>query len=259
MAAAPLPSRAVHVQWIGTTVGRGVVAARDFDTGEVVFEELPLAAALLDASRCDYTFAPAATLRSSKSTVRFSSQHALRAAWAEYFKTESKALSTADPEPAPMLRLAMRLCWRGELRVLGELETHWDKWSEHRLEGFARDGAAVSAAVARGGRDAADAAAAATPDRCARLLAALSVNTIAITDEVSQREVGLAFYQRAARLNHDGDPNAVATFRGRTLVLRALRPIAAGEEIRITYLDLAISAVEQRRVLLEQYHFDAFR
>ena len=65
-----------------------------------------------------------------------------------YFKTESKALSTADPEPAPMLRLAMRLCWRGELRVLGELETHWDKWSEHRLEGFARDGAAVSAAVA---------------------------------------------------------------------------------------------------------------
>ena len=42
------------------------------------------------------------------------------------------------------------------------------------------------------------------------------------------------------------------TFRGRTLVLRALRPIGSGEEIRVTYLDLALSAPEQRRRLQEQ-------
>merc|ERR1719506_279927 len=78
-----------------------------------------------------------------------------------------------------------------------------------------------------------------------------------VTD-AEQREVGIALYRQAARLNHGAAPNAVQTFRGRTLVLRAARPVACGDEIRITYVDLALSAVEQRRRLQEQYHFDAF-
>merc|ERR1719498_2270505 len=90
---AHIPTRGVDVQWIDVSVGRGVVAARAFEAGEVVFEEDPLAAAVLDASRCDYTFSPAASVRSSKTTLRFSSQETLRAAWKEYFKKESKALA----------------------------------------------------------------------------------------------------------------------------------------------------------------------
>merc|ERR1719506_2245879 len=78
-----------------------------------------------------------------------------------------------------------------------------------------------------------------------------------VTD-AEQREVGIALYRQAARLNHGAAPNAVQTFRGRTLVLRAARPVACGEELRITYLDPALSVVEQRRRLQEQYHFDAF-
>merc|ERR1719238_1273161 len=92
----PIPSRGVDVQWIDVSVGRGVVAARSFEAGEVVFEEEPLAAAVLDASRCDYTFAPAASVRSSKTTLRFTSQDALRSAWKEYFKKESKSLSSIN-------------------------------------------------------------------------------------------------------------------------------------------------------------------
>merc|ERR1719163_743699 len=124
MEKAASPRRDIEVQWISTGVGRGVVAARAFEVGELLFEEEPLAAALLDDSRCDYTFAPAASIRSSKSALRFSSQRALRAAWAEYFKTESRALAEVELEPTPALRIAMRLCWRGEISVLGELETH---------------------------------------------------------------------------------------------------------------------------------------
>ena len=40
--------------------------------------------------------------------------------------------------------------------------------------------------------------------------------------------------------------------------LLAATKVACGEELRITYLDLALSVVEQRRRLQEQYHFDAF-
>jgi hypothetical protein len=176
----------------------------------------------------------------------------LHAAWKEYFKKESKALPSTEQELTPAVKTAMRICWRGEVSIVGELETHWDRWSDKARDEFISLGKIVSEAAGRGG------AYGATPEACARLLAALAVNAIPITDEVTQRPVATALYRRASRLNHDDDPNAVPTFRGRTLVLRALRPISAGEEIRITYLDLALSAVEQRRILREQYHFDPF-
>jgi hypothetical protein len=240
------------VEWIGATVGRGVVANRAFDAGDVLFEEKPLAAAVIDPTRCDFTFAPAASVRSSMTTLRFSSKDALHAAWKEYFKKESKALSSVQQNLTPAVKTAMRICWRGELDIVGELETHWDSWSDQKRDEFVTLGKIVSEAAGKGG------AQRATPETCARLLAALAVNSINIPDEVTQRPIATALYRRAARLNHDEDPNAVPTFRGRTLVLRALKPITAGEEIRITYLDQALSAVEQRRILFEQYHFDPF-
>jgi hypothetical protein len=240
------------VEWIGATVGRGVVANRAFDAGDVLFEEKPLAAAVIDPTRCDFTFAPAASVRSSMTTLRFSSKDALHAAWKEYFKKESKALSSVQQNLTPAVKTAMRICWRGELDIVGELETHWDSWTEQKRDEFVTLGKIVSEAAGKGG------AQRATPETCARLLAALAVNSINIPDEVTQRPIATALYRRAARLNHDEDPNAVPTFRGRTLVLRALKPITAGEEIRITYLDQALSAVEQRRILFEQYHFDPF-
>merc|ERR1719159_960540 len=239
-----------NVEWIGASVGRGVVADRAFEAGEVVFAEEPIAAAVLDASRCDYTFGPSASVRSSMTTLRFSSKDALHAAWKEYFKKESKALGKEEQSLTPAVKLAMRICWKGDVTILGELETHWDRWTDKQRDEFVSQGKIVSEAAGRGG------ALGATPEACARLLAALAVNALPITDEVTQKPVVTALYRRAARLNHDEDPNAVTTFRGRTLVLRALRPICAGEEIRITYLDLALSAVEQRRILREQYHFD---
>merc|ERR1719159_450747 len=241
-----------NVEWVGATVGRGVVANRAFDAGDVLFEEKPLAAAVIEPTRCDYTFAPAASVRSSMTTLRFSSKDALHAAWKEYFKKESKALGKEEQSLTPAVKLAMRICWRGEVSIVGELETHWDRWTDKQRDEFVSQGKIVSEAAGRGG------ALGATPEACARLLAALAVNALPITDEVTQKPVATALYRRAARLNHDEDPNAVPTFRGRTLVLRALRPICAGEEIRITYLDLALSAVEQRRILLEQYHFDPY-
>jgi hypothetical protein len=184
--------------------------------------------------------------------LRFSSKDALHAAWKEYFKKESKVLAAIKQEITPEMKTAMRICWRGELSIVGELETHWDSWSDKQREEFVSQGKVVSDAAGRGSVKEA------TPEKCAQLLAALKVNSTPVTDEVTQRPVATALYRRAARLNHDKDPNAVPTFRGRTLVLRALRPIPDGDEIRITYVDPAVSAVEQRRRILEQYHFDPF-
>merc|ERR1719159_1298938 len=140
-----------NVEWVGATVGRGVVANRAFDAGDVLFEEKPLAAAVIDPTRCDYTFAPAATVRSSMTTLRFSSKDALHAAWKEYFKKESKALSSVQEDLSPAVKTAMRICWRGEVDIVGELETHWDSWSEQKRNEFIAHGKIVSEAAGRGG------------------------------------------------------------------------------------------------------------
>ena len=101
-------------------------------------------------------------------------------------------------------------------------QRHWGAWPEPRRTEFAALGALVSDVAGRGGAEGA------TPEACARLLAALAVNAMTVTD-AEQREVGIALYRQAARLNHGAAPNAVQTFRGRTLVLRAARPVLRSE------------------------------
>ena len=79
--------------------------------------------------------------------LRFSSKSALHSAWKQYFKKESKALTAKwsnllllQQEITPAMKAAMRICWRGEIGIVGELETHWDSWSDARREEFVSRG-----------------------------------------------------------------------------------------------------------------------
>eukprot|EP00933_Yihiella_yeosuensis_P054731 TRINITY_DN53261_c0_g1_i1.p1 TRINITY_DN53261_c0_g1~~TRINITY_DN53261_c0_g1_i1.p1 ORF type:complete len:382 (-),score=77.18 TRINITY_DN53261_c0_g1_i1:85-1158(-) len=78
---------------------------------------------------------------------------------------------------------------------------------------------------------------------------------MAVTDEES-RDIGLGLYLLGAAFNHDEEPNCVHCFVGRRLVIRTIRPVAEGEELKITYSEIAeISCVRRSRLQL-QYHFD---
>lgn len=59
----------------------------------------------------------------------------------------------------------------------------------------------------------------------------------------------------AAAANHSCDPNAITVFDGPRLSFRALRPIAKGEEIFISYIDATEPCRRRQRDLSERFYF----
>ena len=89
----------------------------------------------------------------------------------------------------------------------------------------------------------------------ALLLARIACNAHTVCDE-ELRPIGIGVYPRAATTNHSCAPNCAQTFAGKRLVLRALRDVAAGEEITISYVDVCATRRTRRAQLARQYHFD---
>lgn len=87
------------------------------------------------------------------------------------------------------------------------------------------------------------------------ILSTLGANAIGITEPVELTDIGIALFDRVSLLNHSCDPNAVVLFDGTAAIVRALRPLAAGEEITISYIDRATDRHERQRSLLSQYFF----
>ena len=101
----------------------------------------------------------------------------------------------------------------------------------------------------------------AMPDRRApsselahRLLGMLSSNAHTICDGELQ-PIGLGLFPLAALTNHDCDPSACQSFERGTLVMRALRPLAAGDAVTIAYVDLAQPAALRQSELMAGYCF----
>ena len=70
---------------------------------------------------------------------------------------------------------------------------------------------------------------------------------------------GSAIFLELAMINHSCAPNAAVEFLGADAeaTLLALRPIAAGEEILVTYVPIdAEDALAERRSMLHEYAFD---
>ncbi len=51
-------------------------------------------------------------------------------------------------------------------------------------------------------------------------------------------------------------PIAFAYFAGRRVIIRAIKPIKAGDEINITYIEVGDSTEKRRRELKEHFFFD---
>ena len=63
-------------------------------------------------------------------------------------------------------------------------------------------------------------------------------------------------YPSAARFNHSCEPNARLSFSGGCLSIHAVRELAEGEEVLITYVDSRAGGEARRRELLGTYGFD---
>jgi hypothetical protein len=92
----------------------------------------------------------------------------------------------------------------------------------------------------------------------AELLLRLRHNAHPIVLAATRRHVGLGVFPAACYMNHSCAPNVVHHFvdAGRTVVFRALRDIAAGEEVVYRYVETHQPRAERRRLLREAFFFD---
>jgi hypothetical protein len=132
------------------------------------------------------------------------------------------------------------------------LQDHWDLLPPSRRRAFAEMAGLALAFMRSAGPNS---AAKGSPD-VARLLARIAANAHTLCDE-ELRPYGVGLFPLGALANHSPNPSAVQMFGpDRRMVFRALRELAPGEEVTISYVELAASAHEQREALLSQYRFD---
>ena len=85
-------------------------------------------------------------------------------------------------------------------------------------------------------------------------LCRLGCNSHTITDS-DLRAVGIGLYPLAALVNHSCRPSAVQAFSGRRIRIRAASDLKPGDEVTISYLDLADPLRMRRHELQDRYHF----
>lgn len=89
---------------------------------------------------------------------------------------------------------------------------------------------------------------------CARIIDKLLCNIFTIVG-AEMDPLGLGLYLSASKFNHSCCPNAVQTFSGSHLQIRACSLIHTGEEVSISYIDNGQPTIFRRSELLSSYHF----
>ncbi|XP_041973756.1 histone-lysine N-methyltransferase SMYD3 isoform X2 [Aricia agestis] len=82
------------------------------------------------------------------------------------------------------------------------------------------------------------------------------INSFTILD-MDMNSIGTGIYLAASVIDHSCEPNAVATFDGKTISIRAIKdmPTLDWRQIRITYIDLMKTAYERQVELQDNYYF----
>ena len=245
--------------------------------GDEILREDAFALALYShvlAKRCDFTLATAndapsgRLMRCSKTKiVRYAGTQAQKNSWKQYMRLESDVLVNVAPKlPTPTVRLACRLIWRRALegetdasRLIDSLEDHWDALPDARKVELAHMGAFARFVLSsRTSLPRDPDMAEADEKRMTKLLAILSCNVHTIQSATTNECLGIGLFPVASLANHACEPNCVQSFRGRRIVFRALRPIAPGDELCITYIDLLSYFWDRRNALLTHYCFDVW-
>lgn len=83
----------------------------------------------------------------------------------------------------------------------------------------------------------------------------LSTNGFRVESNIGNGPIGLCLDPLLARANHRCHPNAAITFDGKRATLRALSPIARGEQIFISYIDETQRREVRREALAKTWFF----
>jgi hypothetical protein len=87
-----------------------------------------------------------------------------------------------------------------------------------------------------------------------RLYAIVQINAILAYSPLSSRVYGAGLFNGSVFFNHSCIPNAIASVRPGKLVIQALQPIEAGEEVTISYKELPVDVLTTN--LVRTLHYD---
>ncbi|KDO31893.1 hypothetical protein SPRG_03109 [Saprolegnia parasitica CBS 223.65] len=259
---------AVRLEIEDRGAGRWIAATKDVAPGTLLLTSTPFATVLspsLWTERCQACFEPGSLARCAAASFMLGSKQCQLSDWRLQHKLECPRLErlvvTANAYSvvadallvARTLRLVSAFPAQNEARSLDDRSTHpWNLvWSE-------ADRAAVhSTAAIVDHTGLLPSSMSYTLSDIEEMLCRFHTNNFTITDEILL-DIGSGCYPWAAMVNHSCDANCTVTFapKSHELQMRALRPIAAGEEITHAYMDVAIPATKRRRQLQAQYHFD---
>ncbi|KAJ0180950.1 hypothetical protein K1T71_003035 [Dendrolimus kikuchii] len=87
-------------------------------------------------------------------------------------------------------------------------------------------------------------------------ISVMAINSFMILD-IDMNSIGTGIYLASSIVDHSCNPNAVVTFDGKTISIRAIRDMTCLDwnQIRISYIDLMKTPYERQTELLNNYYF----
>eukprot|EP00730_Choanoeca_flexa_P000572 TRINITY_DN10253_c0_g2_i4.p1 TRINITY_DN10253_c0_g2~~TRINITY_DN10253_c0_g2_i4.p1 ORF type:complete len:423 (+),score=48.64 TRINITY_DN10253_c0_g2_i4:15-1283(+) len=233
--------------------GNGLVSTRKIARGSCIKKEFA-AVAVIDAdhraTHCSYCCRPATQLKRCAAChqLHYCSRKCQRTDWTAH-KSECNSFKKIQPKVAPVFtRLLLRTFRNITADVWKELCSNTPPKDTESGSGIAAIMATVRAMLTQ---DELDGNAA---QQCYQLALKLVPNVFSLCDEEAN-PIGAALYPELAQLNHSCDPNACVVFEGKQAILRSLKDIDKGEEVRISYLPVGQVWTERQQTLLHQYQF----
>eukprot|EP01063_Lacrimia_lanifica_P003133 TRINITY_DN11676_c0_g1_i1.p1 TRINITY_DN11676_c0_g1~~TRINITY_DN11676_c0_g1_i1.p1 ORF type:complete len:412 (+),score=200.73 TRINITY_DN11676_c0_g1_i1:50-1237(+) len=252
---------AEHVDPKTGAKGRCMKATRDIDGSEPhILVELPFAHAPLSTDYCDTTLAKKGkdlSLCAGCGCVAYSGAPSQKIAWKKWHKAECKGLGALRKEQGHTANPTLLLTFRALVACKGDphhprltvLAEHAASLDQEKRDIYAQMVVMLNSMLQRCGFDPVSLQDGIT------LFARLQCNTFTTVDTVLQ-STGHAVYDLASAANHSCAPNMVVSFSGRTLYYLPIADIKKGDELTISYVELASLTADRSQELKERYGFD---
>ncbi|CAK8672384.1 histone-lysine N-methyltransferase SMYD1-like [Clavelina lepadiformis] len=251
------------------TKGRGLLANKKFETGQLVLRQQPYAYVVMSAHAdavCHYCLASPPPDKQAKPLAkctackyaRYCSKECQKKAWPDH-KPECSAMQRVNPgKPVDQTRLVARILWRKQkdaesgAKQLVEIETledHLDKRNKEEKDALDEKVYSFGDYFTYDEMPESD-------QEMLHLFATIDCNAVGLNDHRNLQAIGVGIFPVASLLNHDCNANCVAMNNGTKLEIRALRKIEKDEELCICYVDCLNTTEQRKEKLMSQYYFD---
>ncbi|KAI9918730.1 hypothetical protein PsorP6_012028 [Peronosclerospora sorghi] len=89
-----------------------------------------------------------------------------------------------------------------------------------------------------------------------QLFGRVNCNAFSIANDLTNKTVGIGLYPDSALFNHDCEPNCAVSFKGREMLIHAIKDVNVGQELTVSYIELLQSTTRRQKELRESYFFD---